>query len=274
MKATSLSSSLLGLLLIAGCTRDDTALKEKLSAIDKRLEGIEATLAKGGGRPGGQMGERGPQRPRPTPSDVYSVDVGKSPVEGKPTAKVTIVEAFEFACPYCRKVMPTIDQLKKDYGDDIRVVKKQFVVHPQVATAPAEAGCAAHRQGKYAAYEKLLWEKGFDANRNFSPENLESMAKEAGLDLAKFKADMAGECKQQIQTEHAEVQAVGTSGTPAFYINGRFLSGARPIEQFKALIDEELKKANERIGKDGVTAENYYQKWVVEKGKKKLDAAN
>jgi predicted DsbA family dithiol-disulfide isomerase len=152
-------------------------------------------------------------------------------------------------------------------------VKKQFVVHPQVATAPALASCAAHKQGKYAAMEEGLWVKGFDANRNFAPENIDAIAKSAGLDMGKFKADMEGDCRRQIQAEQAALSAVGTTGTPAFYINGRFLSGARPIEQFKALIDEELKKANERIGKDGVTADNYYQKMVVEKGKKKLDGA-
>ena len=69
--------------------------------------------------------------------------------------------------------------------------------------------------------------------------------------------------------DQAELAKVGTTGTPAFYINGRFLSGARPIEQFKAIIDEELKKADERI-KAGTPAEKYYDEWVIGKGKKSL----
>jgi predicted DsbA family dithiol-disulfide isomerase len=161
----------------------------------------------------------------------------------------------------------------KDYGDDLRIVYKHFLVHPQTATNPALASCAAHKQGKFAQMEKLIWEKGYDQNRDFSPENLESMAKEIGLDMNKYKADMEGDCRQIVRNDQATLSGVGVSGTPAFYINGRHLSGARPIEQFKALIDEELKKANERIGKDGVTAANYYDKWVMEKGKKTLQAA-
>lgn len=153
----------------------------------------------------------------------------------------------------------------------MRIVRKHFVVHPQSATNPALASCAAHKQGKYFQMEKGLWEKGYDKNRDFSPENIDAIAKEVGLDMNKFKADMEGECRKVIREDQAALSAVGTSGTPAFYINGRFLSGARPIEQFKAIIDEELKKANERIGKDGVTAANYYDKWVMEKGKKKLE---
>jgi predicted DsbA family dithiol-disulfide isomerase len=140
-----------------------------------------------------------------------------------------------------------------------------------VATAPALAGCAAHKQGKYFQIEKLLWEKGYDNQRNFSPENIDAIAKEVGLDMSKFKTDMEGACRTIIRDDQAALGAVGVSGTPAFFINGRFLAGAAPIAAFKALIDEELKKANERIGKDGVTAENYYQKWVAEKGKKKLE---
>jgi len=265
------TSSLLSLVVLASCQRDDSSVKEKLDSIDKRLAGIEESIQKGGVGRGGPPGGERAQRPRPNEKDTYSIAVGDSPTEGSATAKVTIIEGFEFACPYCQKVRPTVDQLLKDYGDDIRVVKKQFVVHPQVATAPALASCAANKQGKYGPYEKLLWDKGYEANRNFSPENLDTLAKEAGLDMTKFKADMDGDCKKQIQTEQAALAAVGTSGTPAFYINGRFLSGARPIEQFKAVIDEELKKANERIGKEGVTAANYYDTWVVQKGKKKLE---
>lgn len=114
-----------------------------------------------------------------------------------------------------------------------------------------------------------IWTKAF-AKRDFKPENMEKIAKELGLDVAKFKADKNGECKKIIAKDQAELRAVGTSGTPAFYINGRFLSGARPVEQFKVLVDEELKKANAAIGKDGLTAANYYQKNILAKGKKKL----
>ena len=145
------------------------------------------------------------------------------------------------------------------------------MVHPQHATIPALAACAADRQGKFHEMMKLIWEKGFKAGRNLSQENMDKLAGEVGLDMKKFKADVEGAaCKDKVRQDQAELAQVGVGGTPAFFINGRFLSGARPIEQFKALIDEELKKANERIGKEGTTAANYYDKWVMEKGEKKL----
>ena len=125
-------------------------------------------------------------------------------------------------------------------------------------------------QGKFKEVEKLIWDKAY-SKRDFSPGNMEAIAKEAGLDMAKYKADKEGACKSRIKKDQAEMQAVGTSGTPAFYINGRFLSGARPIDQFKALIDEELKKANDAISKGEATAADYYQKMVVAKGLKKLE---
>ena len=140
-------------------------------------------------------------------------------------------------------------------------------MHPQVATLPAQAACAAHKQGKFTAYTDLLWEKGYKANRNFSPENIEGLAKEAGLNVDKFKSDMAGDCVKQVQQDQAQLAAVGVRGTPAFYINGRYLSGAQPVENFKRIIDEELKKANEAISK-GMKVENYYSEVVMKGGKK------
>jgi predicted DsbA family dithiol-disulfide isomerase len=144
------------------------------------------------------------------------------------------------------------------------------VVHPQVATIPAQAACAANKQGKFDAMYKLIWEKGFRANRDLSRENMDKLAQEVGLDTAKYKKDLEGECAGVIRKDMADLSKVGVGGTPAFFINGRFLSGALPIEQFKTLIDEEMKKANERISKGEATVDNYYQKFVLEKGKKNL----
>jgi predicted DsbA family dithiol-disulfide isomerase len=143
------------------------------------------------------------------------------------------------------------------------------VIHPQAGTIPAHAACAAHLQGKFYPMKDLIWEKGFNAGRNFSQDNMESLAKELGLNLNKFKADMDGACKEVVQKDQQVMARVGTRGTPAFYINGRFLSGAQPIEAFKSIIDDELKKANERIA-GGTPLQRYYDEWVVKKGEKSL----
>lgn len=139
-----------------------------------------------------------------------------------------------------------------------------------MATIPAHAACAADKQGKFDEMYHLLFEKGYNAGRNFSQENIDKLAGEVGLDMSKFKADMEGDCPKVVQNDMRLMQEFGVSGTPAFFINGRFQSGGGPPERFKPLIEEELKKAEERIGKEGTTAANYYQKWVLDKGKKKM----
>ena len=125
-------------------------------------------------------------------------------------------------------------------------------------------------QGKFAEMEHGIWEKAYGKGRDFSAKNLEAIAKEAGLNIDKYKADKDGACKASIKKDQADLSAVGTTGTPAFYINGRFLSGAQPIDNFKKIIDAELKKANDRIGKGEATVSDYYDKFVFKKGLKKL----
>lgn len=265
--ASAISLSFFGF----GCQKEQSDMDEKLETISQKLDSLDKKLdrvARGAGaaRPGQQR----PQRKRPDPKKVYSVPVGNSPADGPADAKVTIVKAFEFACPYCDRVRPTIAALKKKYGDDLRVVDKQLLVHPGAATIPALAACAANKQGKYKPMTDLIWDKGFKAGRNLSRDNMEKLAAEAGLDLARFKADIDGkECKAQIKKEEQQVRMVGASGTPAFFINGRFLSGARPQNFFEEIIDEELKKANDAIAK-GAKAASYYRDNVVKKGVKKL----
>lgn len=139
-----------------------------------------------------------------------------------------------------------------------------------MATIPAQAACAADKQGKFEPMYNLIWEKGYAAGRNLSQENMETLAGELGLNMNKFKEDMKGECTKVVRTDQQQLAQLGVGGTPAFFINGRFMSGARDISMFKALIDEELKKANERIGKEGTNVGNYYKKWVLDKGKKTL----
>ncbi len=271
----------LGMLLVASllavsagaCQRQDEQTQKKLDLLITKVEGLEKKVAAGPvGRAAaaGMPGQPGAQQPRrgPDPAVVYAVDIAGDPFIGPADAKVTIVKASEYACPFCQRVEPTLEQLVKDYGKDIRIVYKNYVVHPDRASAAAWAVCAAHEQGKFVEYNKILWEKGFP--QKLAEADMHGFAEELKLNVPKFKADMASDkCKQEVANDQKILSAVGTSGTPAFYINGRFLSGARPIEQFKAVIDEELKKANDAIGK-GEAAASYYQKNVVEKGKKAI----
>ena len=171
-----------------------------------------------------------------------------------------------------------------------------MVVHPNNAMAGSLAFCAANEQGKAKEMDALIWDKGFKQRQldNSAVAAAEAApgappaagggkcwdaaagcpyvvgyATELGLNMDKFKADMKGKCMAVVQKDMKDLQQLGVGATPSFFINGRFLSGAMPIENFSALIDEELKKANERI-QQGTPAAEYYQQWVVAKGQKTL----
>ncbi len=155
------------------------------------------------------------------------------------------------------------------------MVYKQFVVHPETATIPALAVCAAQKQGKFAPMEKLVWEKGWvepgpvggARPGDLSKEAMEGFAKELKLNMAKFKADLDSEgCKQQLADNKSLMQKLGVRGTPGFFINGRYLVGAQQIEKFKAIIDEEVKKADDAL-KNGAKLQDYYAQ-IIDKGKK------
>lgn len=215
----------------------------------------------------------------PAPDAVFAVpvanDVKVGMIEGPANAPVTIVKAFDFACPYCMKVNDMMTELVKEYGGKVRVVYKNFVVHPESALAGHLASCAAAKQGKYLAFKKAFWEKAFmpyaqsrgaEADK-MGKDNILAFSKELGLDTAKLAADMDGEaCKQLVQQDMADLEAFQVGATPTFFVNGRIIPGALDKPAFKKLIDEELAKAE----KSGVPAGEYYEKVVMAKGEKKF----
>ncbi|NOK38453.1 thioredoxin domain-containing protein [Corallococcus exercitus] len=193
---------------------------------------------------------------------VFKVPVDGAPTKGSANALVTLVEFSDYECPFCSRANTTVEQLQKDYGSKLRVVMRQnpLSFHPHARPA-ALAALAAGEQGKYWDMHGLL----FANNKKLDAESLEGYAKQIGLDVAKWKADMADErLGATIDKEQALAQQLGASGTPAFFINGRFLSGAQPIDNFKALIDEELAKA-EGLVKSGVAPSQVYAR-IMEKG--------
>ena len=239
----------------------------ELSALAAQLEGLRKQLETA--RAGSAWQQR-PQRREPDAAAVYGVPIGTSPTVGSPKAKVTLVMVGEFGCPYCRKAWGTVEDLRKKYGADLRVAYKSFIVHPRIATDAAYGACAAAHQGKFHEMAELLWVKAFDA-RQFDAANIEAIAKQAHLDMKRYAADVAGPCPTEVKAENAEMTKFGVGATPSFFINGRFMAGAQPIESFSALIDEELAKANAEV-KAGVKPEKLYDTEVVGKGLKELAA--
>lgn len=269
-KLTSMVAALSLAVGVAACQQDNKETEARLERMEKKIDALAQAVEKmpAAAARGAQPPARG-RRPEPAPTDVFAVPVDGNPSEGPADALVTIVKGYEYACPFCQKVKPTLEQLHKDYGDKVRVVYKQFVVHPQTATEPALAVCAAHQQGKFLEMDKIMWTKAFEV-RKFDRANMEALAGELKLDLAKFKADMDGMCKDYIKNDQVALQQMGQGATPTFFINGRYMSGAQPLPAFKAIVDEEIKKAEERIAK-GTARGDYYKTWVLDKGLKKFN---
>jgi len=239
-------------------------VEQRLARLEKRVSKITSIL------------EQALPPAEPDPAKTYSVAIDPTdPIEGPADAKVTIVEGFEFLCPFCWKANPTIEQIKAAYPTDVRIVSKYFLIHGAPAIPPGMAACAANKQGKYPEMKKLLWSRIFNEQGQIQKDqvgadNMEKLAAELKLDPAKFKADMQSEdCQNWLKHSQAILQPVGTTGTPAFYVNGRHVGGAMPFEDFKQLVDEEMQKADKAIA-GGVPKADYYQQVVVGKGEKKV----
>ena len=213
----------------------------------------------------------------PAPDAMFAVDIAPDlaagQVDGPANACVTIIKAWDFACPYCAKASAPLEQLVKDYGGKVRVVYKNMVVHPQIAMQAHLAGCAASKQGKFPEFRHVWWDKAFTAYvserdpAKLGMDSIMAIAKDLKLDATKFKADMASpQCQQQVEGDMAELAKWHVNATPTFFINGRSFMWDGSGDSFKSAIDDELK----RVTSSGVSCADYYQKVVMDKGEKKF----
>jgi protein-disulfide isomerase len=206
------------------------------------IAGVRTTVAAlPAAAPAGRAAAAAPARDnRPDPSKHYKINTAGSPGKGGPeSAKVTVVEFSDFQCPFCSRVTPTLNQIEEAYGKDVRIVFKHLPLRMHTKAPAAHAAAeAAHRQGKF-------WEmhdKIFANQRELTEAKYVEYATELGLDVEKFKKDSASaEVKKKVDNDAKEAAALGVTGTPGFFINGLFLSGARPFDSFKTVIDKELK---------------------------------
>ena len=169
-----------------------------------------------------------------------AIDTTGAPVRGNVNAPVTIVEFSDFQCPFCGRARPTVNKVRETYGDKVRILFRDFPLqmHAQ-ATKAAEAAACAGDQGKF--WEMHDWM--FANQGKLQVTDLKQRATDMGL-----KTDVFGECldsgkyASRWQQGLADGAQYGVSGTPAFFINGRPLMGARPFEDFAAVIDDELER--------------------------------
>ena len=163
-----------------------------------------------------------------------------APVEGPANAPITIVEWSDYQCPFCKRAHPTVEQVLTEYKDKVRFVYLDYPLpFHQMAMPAAQAVHCAEDQGKFWEYHKNLFEVAGD----LSTADLTKRATDLGLDSAAFQACTDSKKHDAlIKANYDDGSALGVTGTPAFFINGRMLVGAQPIEQFRELINDELSR--------------------------------
>src|SRR5215470_3405739 len=161
-----------------------------------------------------------------------------SPYQGPANAPIELVEFSDFQCPYCYRAHPTVKQVLNTYGNKVRFVYRNYPLpnHPNAFPA-AEAAQCANEQGQFWAYHDRL----FADQTKLGEADLKASAAALGMDAGRFNACLdSHKYKERVDADMRAGVEAGVDGTPAFFINGRMLSGAQPYDEFKKVIDEEL----------------------------------
>jgi protein-disulfide isomerase len=154
-------------------------------------------------------------------------------------APIELVEFSDFECPFCLRAHPTVKEVLASYGNKIHFVYRHYPlasIHPH-ARAAAEASQCAAEQSQFWAYHDML----FADPTHLTDADLKTRATQLKLNTTQFNACVdSHKYKADVDTDVMAGDEVGVTGTPMFFINGRLLDGAQPIEAFKRIIDEEL----------------------------------
>jgi protein-disulfide isomerase len=166
------------------------------------------------------------------------------PAKGPANAPVTIVEFSDFQCPFCSRLTPTLAEVEKKYGNKVRLVFRQYPLpFHQNAQKAAEASLCAADQGKFWELHDAM----FGNQAELGVDQLKAKAASLGLNADKFNKCLdSGEKNEAIQADIKAGSAAGVSGTPAMFINGRFINGAVPIDNITTVIDDELRRAGSK----------------------------
>ncbi len=195
---------------------------------------------------------------------IYKVPIKGAPASGPADALVTIVEFFDYQCPYCRRVEATMTELKKLYPKDVRVVLRQNPLPFHAHALPAanfalEARAEKGDAGFFAANEKLF-------ERGLEDDDLLKLGKELKLDDKRVRAAIANKTvNPQIEADQDLAVELNASGTPHFFINGQRMSGAQPLSNFVSVVDAQLKVANALVAA-GTPRANVYEE-IMKRGK-------
>jgi protein-disulfide isomerase len=161
-----------------------------------------------------------------------------TPVGGNPKGDVTLVEFFDYRCPYCKQVQPRLKELLA--GDhQLRIAYKEFPILGSVSVAAARAALAAQRQGKYEAFHNAM----MVASGQITEDTVYQVAEEVGLDVDRLKRDMATpQIEAALKANHALAEALDITGTPGFVIGDQIVPGAIELSSLKELVTEAHRK--------------------------------
>ena len=235
--ALVISALIIGSSIVAGSFLVRTAV-DRTGAEVNALRGVIDGVAKAGPAAARDTGAR----EKVDPNRRYPVNTKDAPVLGDPGAKVAVVEFSDFQCPYCGSSVRTLNQIRDTYGDKVRIVFKHMPLGFHTNARPAHlAAEAAHRQGKFWEMHNRI----FANQAQMSPEKYREYAREIGLDLARYDRDLKDPAlEKRIEADLDEADRLGVNGTPAWFVNGRYLQGAVPFDEIKGLLDQDLGKAN------------------------------
>ncbi len=195
---------------------------------------------------------------------VWRVPLGKAPIRGnKAGALVTIVEFGGFECPFCAKVQPTLEKIRAQYKDDVRIAFRHNLLPFHKRAKPAailslEARSQKGEAGFWAAHDLL-----FDRATPFDQLDFGVVAKRLGLNVTRFEKALTDDrWSDFVDDEMADGERLTVNGTPHFFINGRRISGAQPLDAFVKIIDEEIVVAKEVRAK-GVPLNELYDRLIA-----------
>jgi protein-disulfide isomerase len=178
-------------------------------------------------------------RPGFDPAAIYKVPRGDAPAHGPADAPVTIVAWSDYACQYCNRVQNTLDHLARLYPGVLRWVHRTLPLDDDDTLGP-EAALAADAQGRFRPMNDRLFALGGHVDR----ATVELIARELGLDMVRFRADLDSHgFRASIEADQAAARALGITGTPTFFVNGRAVHGNQSLQVFADVVDQELARA-------------------------------
>ena len=211
-----------------------TELRKKYNV--KNLLKQPKSFVEGLAIPGAVTGAATAPLPTGKPIEIRS-EIGKPPAKGPQDAMITMTEFADFHCPFCKKIVPTLDQVFKNYPGKIQFIFRHFPLSKTPGAGSFlthEAAACAQEQGKFWEYHDAIF------SRSETPQeaDLLAMAKDLGLDEGKFQDCLkSGRYLNVIDEDVKEGQQRGVQGTPMVFLNDQTVSGAYPYEYFVNVVE-------------------------------------